>query len=160
MPRADARLLAIEEDISRGGMRRGTYIPDALGLDRRGEDERATSLLVSRSSETAGDGLTVFSEAVTTSVSVTDISAGSFRSSESFWWCCSKSLSVLKASSLHVPTAAFANSPAAKACSLIATVVSDVWVAFEAARAWSCAYEPSETKWYHDTTAATYQGQR
>lgn len=38
---------------------------------------------------------------------------------------------------LPVPEAAFENSPAARACSLIATVVSELWVATEAALAWS-----------------------
>ncbi len=60
---------------------------------------------------------------------------GSFSSSDSRLWCSSNSLSVRSASMLLVLLDAFANSPAAWACSLMATVVSDVCVAIAAARA-------------------------
>jgi hypothetical protein len=60
---------------------------------------------------------------------------GSFSSSDSRLWCCSSSLNVRNASWLVVLLEALANSPAAWACSLMATVVSAVCVAMAAARA-------------------------
>lgn len=112
------------------------------GGARRGEEERGPrSDLEARSSATAADVDTGFSATACTSASVADVvggfSEGKRSSSESLWWCCSKSLKVLKASALPVSVAALANSPAASVCSLIATVVSELCVATDAARAWS-----------------------
>jgi hypothetical protein len=50
-------------------------------------------------------------------------------------WCASRSRNVRNASALPVPVAALANSPAARVCSFIATVVSALWAATTAARA-------------------------
>lgn len=66
-------------------------------------------------------------------------SKGCLRSSESRRWCCSSRANVRRASMLVVLLAALENSPAARVCSLMATVVSADWVAIEAARAWSWA---------------------
>ncbi len=60
---------------------------------------------------------------------------GSLSSSESRLWWSSSSFKVRRASILVVSLAALENSPAARVCSLMATVVSEVWVATEAARA-------------------------
>lgn len=82
---------------------------------------------------------TAFSPVSTASFSVFACFAGcsteNLISSESFWWCCSRSLRVLKASILDVTFAALENSPAARVCSLMATVELAVWVASEAALA-------------------------
>jgi hypothetical protein len=66
MPRADARLLAIEEVISRGGMRLGICTVEALRGVRRGDEGRADSFFVIRSSETAADVVTAFSNPAST----------------------------------------------------------------------------------------------
>jgi hypothetical protein len=66
---------------------------------------------------------------------VTGCSAGYRRSSEMRRWCASRSRNVRNASALPVPVAALANSPAARVCSFIATVVSALWAATTAARA-------------------------
>jgi hypothetical protein len=128
MPLAEARLLAIEELRSRGGRRRGCCRADGF---RRGDDERGPiSDFEARSSGTVVDAGRGFSVVVVgTSVSVDAVvgfSDGDRSNSDSLWWCCSRSRSVLKASALPVPDAALENSPAARACSLIATVVSEL----------------------------------
>lgn len=135
IPRAEARLVAIEELKSRGGRRRGR-----LGNVRRGEAERGPkSDFEARSSATAADVDSGFSAFAFTSGSpdavVEAFSVGKRRISDIRWCCSSRSRNVLRASALPVPAAAFANSPAARACSLMATVVSPLWVAMEAARA-------------------------
>jgi len=139
MPLAEARLLAIDELRSRGGRRRGCC---RLGGVRRVEDDRRPkSDLDARNSATAAEVEIGFSDTFWTSGSAEPTAGGfsdGYRSnSESLWWCCSNNFKVLKASALPVPEAALANSPAARACSLIATVVSALCVATEAARAWS-----------------------
>lgn len=112
IPRAEARLLAIDELMSRGGIRRGICIVEEVEGVRRGDEARAASFFAFRSSVTAADVVTVFSRAEST----TGFSKGNLSSCESLWWCCSNNLSVLRASSLPVPAAAFANSPAARVC--------------------------------------------
>lgn len=130
MPRAVAKLLAIDELISLAGMRRGIWAEAALAGVRLAL-VRSESCFDARSSATAADVLIVFSELLSTR----GFSLGNFSSCDSFLWWCSSSFSVRSASALVVPSAAFANSPAAWACSLTATTVSAVCVAVEAARA-------------------------
>ena len=138
MPLAEAKLLAIEEDKSRGG-RRLVRVTPGRGFRRGDKERRAISDFEARSSATAAEVDAGFSAVERTSASpefvVTGCSAGYRSSSDSRWWCCSRSLNVLKASALPVPDAALANSPAARACSLMATVESALCVAIEAARA-------------------------
>jgi hypothetical protein len=112
-------------------MRRGTCIFDVLAGDRREGLGLRASFLGLLSSETAADVETFFSVSDTISASaivvvVTGFSDGNLRSSESRWWWLSRSLRVRRASWLPVWSAALANSPAARVCSLMATVVSEV----------------------------------
>lgn len=127
MPLADARLLAMDELKSRGGRRRGCW---KLGGFRRGEEERGPrSDFEARSSATAADVDNGFSLRFCNSGSAAvagGFSEGCRSKSASLRWCCSNSRNVLKASALLVPDAALANSPAARACSLMATVVSEL----------------------------------
>jgi len=67
-------------------------------------------------------------------------SEGSLSSSDRRRWCCSSRARVRRASGLVVAREALENSPAARACSLMATVELAVLVATEAARAWSWAW--------------------
>jgi hypothetical protein len=140
MPRADARLLAIDELISRGGMRRCECTLD--DDDVRLVVVFLAASFLARSSATAAEVDTFFSAIVVKSASVTvasgaGFSESNFISSESRRWCASSRCSVLKASWLHVEAAAFENSPAARVCSFTATVVSDFSVAADAFLAWS-----------------------
>ena len=75
IPRADAKLLAIEELISRGGIRRGIWRVDGVAGVRR-ELACAPSFVGLRSSETAAEVVTVFSEVAST----TGFSVGNFKS--------------------------------------------------------------------------------
>jgi hypothetical protein len=75
IPRADAKLLAMEEVISRGGIRRGIWRLEGVAGVRRGLD-CAASFFGLRSSETAAEVVTVFSEVAST----TGFSVGNFRS--------------------------------------------------------------------------------
>jgi hypothetical protein len=76
IPRADAKLLAIEELISRGGIRRGIWRVDGVAGVRRGL-ACAPSFVGLRSSETAAEVVTVFSEVASTT---TGVSVGNFKS--------------------------------------------------------------------------------
>lgn len=91
-------------------------------------------------SASAGAGAAAFSSAVCASppsAGGSDLarSSGIRRMSDSRWWCSSRSFRVRRASTLVVFRAALANSPAARVCSLMATVEFAAWVASAAARA-------------------------
>lgn len=140
IPRAEAKLLAMEELSSReGGFRYvGAFV----------EGVRLSDLL-ERSSATAADGCTAFSgdpsdDSVFCS-GTTGLSDANFNISESLKCSCSRSFKVRMASLLLVPEAALENSPAARACSLMATVVFEPCVARAAALACSCACAVSAT---------------
>ncbi len=140
MPRADARLFAMDDERLRPGYRcwgsegGGFAVVDFVDVGDVGS---------------FGGGVEVASFpcswASFSSSGVSSVLAwrgrpmGSLSSSDRRLWCASSSLRVRRASMLLVEREALANSPAAWVCSLMATVVSAVWVAIAAARAWSCA---------------------
>ena len=139
MPRAEARLLAIEEESSRGGMRRGDWREVVAGVRRddvgccavggAGEEDLA------RSSATAAE---VEMGAVERSASViVGGGLGATRRLERVVWCVARRARMRNASGLVVVVAAFANEVAAAVWAVIAAGWSEAWVAIEAAWAWS-----------------------
>lgn len=118
MPRAEARLLAIEEESSRGGMRRGGWREVVAAVRRddvgccavggAGEDDLA------RSSATAAEVEMGASSAVDRSASViVGGGLGATRRVERVVWCVARRARMRKASGLVVVVAAFANEVAA-----------------------------------------------
>lgn len=137
MPRAEARLLAMDDVSSREDGRRW---PRSDGTCGRGFAAGCSVFEGSPVAEASFGSLGCFSSvvesaSVSASVDCAAFSAGNLSSSESRRWCSSRSFSVRRASMQVVFWAAFENSPAARVCWAIATVVSAAFVAFEAARA-------------------------
>lgn len=125
MPRAEARLLAIEEESSRGGMRRGGCNEVAAGVRRDGVgccvDGGAEEEDLARSSATAAEVEMGASESVERSASViVGGGLGATRRFERVVWCVASRARVRRASGLVVVEAAFANEVAAAAWAVIA----------------------------------------
>lgn len=140
IPLAEARLLAMDEDSSRvGGWRRWGVNPGIVADGLLDTALATTSSLASAAPVCAAafspDSLPSFSAVAC----LTGCSTENLMISDSFWWCCSRSRRVRRASMLEVAFAALENSPAARVCSLTATVEFAVWAASDAAFAWSCA---------------------
>lgn len=145
MPRAEAKLLAIDDDIS--------LEVDLRWLERPGMCEALVLLPCEPSVAASFSDNVPFSSLP--SVGSVGASDGSWSSSARRLWCASSSLSVLSASALDVSFAAFANSPAACVCSLMATVLSDAcFVAAAAALAWSCAFVRGDSSIFGNRTLA------
>jgi hypothetical protein len=137
MPRAEAKLLAMDDVKLRGGrccwVRDGTFAPPDAAVPATEASSfppfrgPSLSVLVPDSSFESDGGVTFSSVAPPSACS-----GGSSRSSARRRWCSSSSRRVRRASRLEVCLAALANSPAARTCSLTATVVLEAWVAREA----------------------------
>lgn len=143
MPRAEARLLAIEEESSRGGMRRGgcRLVPAGVRRDEVGCPPAvggASEEDLARSSATAADVEMGASEPVERSASVSVGGGfGATRRAERVVWCVARRARVRRASGLVVVVAAAAKEVAAAVWAVIAAGWSEAWVAMEAAWAWS-----------------------